>query len=95
MYFLWTVERVAVLFQLPKIDGKDWYQWGVRMLRANQRNDGSWTSGKGHGSTTFTDTCFALLFLQRANFVQDLTDKLSEAIAALAPQPQLDANKQE
>jgi hypothetical protein len=92
MYFLWSVERVAVLYQLPLIGGKDWYRWGLRMLRANQRADGSWSANLGHGATGFTDTCFALLFLQRVNFVQDLTDKLNEAIAAVAPR--LDGAKQ-
>jgi hypothetical protein len=26
-YFLWSVERVAVIYNLAKIGGKDWYSW--------------------------------------------------------------------
>jgi hypothetical protein len=83
MYFLWSTERVAVLYQLKKIIDKDWYHWGYTMLRRNQRRDGSWFAQRGHGSAAFPDTCFALLFLQRVNLVKDLTDKLNEMNAAL------------
>ena len=67
MYFLWSLEQVAVAYQLKKIGDKDWYQWGFTMLRKNQREDGSWHAGRGHGSNAFVDTCFALLFLQQAD----------------------------
>ncbi len=77
LYFLWSVERVAVLYQLKTIHGKKWYEWGVEVLLANQNADGSWRGG-GHGSSNIVDTCFAILFLQRANLAKDLTDKLNE-----------------
>lgn len=79
MYFLWSIERVAVLYQLARIEGKDWYRWGLWMLSGNQRADGSWRSTVhvGHGDQ-ISDTCFALLFLQRVNLAQDLTDKLRD-----------------
>jgi hypothetical protein len=77
MYFMWSVERVAVLYQLKTINGKKWYHWGVEMIVANQNPDGSWKSN-GHGSTLVVDTCFAILFLQRSNLAKDLTDKLNE-----------------
>ncbi len=77
MYFLWSLERVAVLYQLKKIVDKDWYRWGFTMLRKNQQGDGSWHAHRGHGTNPLVDTCFALLFLQRANLVKDLTDKLA------------------
>jgi hypothetical protein len=84
MYFLWSVERVAVLYQLPKIEGKDWYHWGLEILLAHQKDDnGRWHLGQGHGSSDIVDTCFALLFLQRANLAQDLTDKIQEMAAML------------
>jgi hypothetical protein len=84
MYFLWSTERVAVLYQLKTILDKDWYHWGYTMLRKNQKPDGSWFARRGHGSADIPDTCFALLFLQRVNLVKDLTDKLSEMnVAAL------------
>src|SRR5262249_35179387 len=27
LYFLWSVERVGVLYGLPRIGDKDWYRW--------------------------------------------------------------------
>ncbi len=92
MYFLWSVERVAVLYQLAKIDGKDWYHWGVEILDATQHKDpakkeyGSWYLG-GVGSFDIPDTCFALLFLQQANLIKDLTDKLRQLLAAMQQSP--------
>jgi hypothetical protein len=86
MYFLWSVERVAVMYQLSKIEGKDWYHWGLEILLAHQQQDGKWQMNRGPGNSDIVDTCFALLFLQRANLAQDLTDKLQE-LAALLGQP--------
>jgi hypothetical protein len=83
LYFLWSAERVAVLYQLKTIEGKKWYEWGAEVLTENQRPDGSWQGG-GHGSIPVTDTCLALLFLQRVNLAKDLTDKLME-LRALGP----------
>jgi len=45
LYFLWSVERVAVLYDLKTIGGKDWYGWGAQILLANQRGAGNWTGG--------------------------------------------------
>ena len=68
-YFLWSLERVAVALDLDTLGGKDWYAWGSEILVANQAADGSW-----HGEYAATvDTCFALLFLKRANLTADLT----------------------
>jgi hypothetical protein len=69
-YFLWSLERVAVAFGLKTIGGKDWYGWGSEILLANQQGDGTW---KGDFSGMGADTCFALLFLRRANLARDLT----------------------
>jgi hypothetical protein len=79
-YFLWSVERVGVLFQLKVMGDREWYQWGMDILLANQNPDGSWKAHQGHGSSNILDTCFGLLFLQRANLVQDLTDKIRELV---------------
>jgi hypothetical protein len=76
LYFLWSVERVAVLYNLPTIGGKDWYGWGAQILLSNQQADGNWTGGQYTGASDHTDTCFALLFLKRSNLVQDLTENL-------------------
>jgi hypothetical protein len=83
LYFLWSVERVAVLYHQAKIDGKDWYRWGLEILLAHQYQDGKWLMHKGPGSSNLVDTCFALLFLQRANLAKDLTDKIQRLIAIL------------
>jgi hypothetical protein len=71
IYCLWSIERVAVIYDLADIDGKDWYGWGADALVANQRDDGSWRD-----TYTGPDTCFALLFLKRANVAKDLTAML-------------------
>jgi hypothetical protein len=72
-YFLWSVERVAMALGLETFGGKDWYNWGAEILVANQRPDGSW---QGQYAAYGADTCFALLFLSRANFTGDLTVRL-------------------
>lgn len=76
LYFLWSVERVAMLYDLKTIGGKDWYAWGAQILVHNQLADGSWPTGFYHGSNPALNTCFALLFLKRSNLVQDLTNNL-------------------
>ncbi len=72
-YLLWSVERVAVLYNSPTIEGKDWYGWGSQMLIQNQQENGSWTMGGYTGSSAHIDTCFALLFLVRSNLVQEVS----------------------
>jgi hypothetical protein len=84
LYFLWSVERVGVLYHLKNIADKEWYYWGMDILLPNQNPNGSWHAGVGHGSDPIIDSCFALLFLQRANLVQDLTDKLQELLNSRA-----------
>lgn len=76
LYFLWSVERVAVLYDLATIGTKDWYRWGAEMLVANQQADGNWTNGGYPSANPIIDTCLALLFLKRANLVADLTTRL-------------------
>ncbi|MCI0459979.1 MAG: hypothetical protein L0Z62_23760 [Gemmataceae bacterium] len=77
LYFLWSVERVAVVFDLKLIDGKDWYGWGLDIILSKQEQDGSWRDR----FPGICDTCFALLFLKRANVAKDLTDKLRTVTA--------------
>jgi hypothetical protein len=73
LYFLWSVERAAVLFGLPTVGGKDWYRWGAEQLVANQKPDGHWEGSTYPGSSPTIDTCLALLFLKRANLASGLT----------------------
>jgi hypothetical protein len=76
LYFLWSLERVGVLYSMPRIGGKDWYTWGCQTLLAKQAADGSWNGGGYYGDTPVLDTCFALLFLKQANLTADLSTKL-------------------
>lgn len=75
-YFLWSVERVAVLYGLPTVGNKDWYRWGVKVLLDNQGTSGGWENGSYVGSSELANTCLALLFLKRVNLAADLTAKL-------------------
>jgi hypothetical protein len=72
LYFLWSVERVAVIYDLRTIAGKEWYAWGAPILVDHQAADGSWHDVFQEG----VDTCFALLFLKRVNVALDLTTTL-------------------
>lgn len=72
-YFFWSLERVAMIYGLKTIGKKDWYAWGSQILLQHQSDNGSWEGKYGAG----IDTCFALLFLQRANVARDLTATLS------------------
>ena len=69
-YFLWTMERMAVLYDVKVLGGVDWYRWGAEQVLSSQGADGSW---RGEFQPGGSDTCFALLFLKRANVAQDLT----------------------
>jgi hypothetical protein len=72
LFLLWAIERVAVIYDLRTINGKEWYPWGAKLLVEVQRADGGWFELYG----TVPNTCFALLFLKRANVAEDLTSKL-------------------
>jgi hypothetical protein len=76
-YFLWSLERVAMIYGFDTLDKKDWYAWGSAILLANQRNDGSWRGKYAGGGA---DTCFALLFLRRSNLASDLTTALNGSL---------------
>lgn len=77
LYFLWAMERIAVLYDLQKLNNKDWYLWGAEILISNRGGDGSWGDDGGFpGQSPIVNTCFALLFLKRANLTPDLSKKL-------------------
>jgi hypothetical protein len=69
-YFVWSVERVCVIIDRQKLGDTDWYKWGSAILVANQGADGLW---QGDYAESGADTCFALLFLRRANLARDLS----------------------
>jgi hypothetical protein len=76
-YFLWALERVAVAYGLKTIGNKDWYAWGAEVLLTRQRPHGAWEGPYGES----IDTCFALLFLRRANLSKDLSAQLKGRVA--------------
>jgi hypothetical protein len=82
IYYLWSIERVAVMYNLPTLGNREWYRWGVEILLGNQTktpgpNTGAWVDG---GNASLADpvvnTSFALLFLRGANLTADLTARL-------------------
>jgi hypothetical protein len=97
MYFLWGMERIAVLYDLQKLGKKDWYQWGAEILVGHQLGDGSWGDDGGYpGQNVIPNTCLALLFLRRANLTPDLSRRLlvdptvltAQVETKLAPKPE-------
>ncbi len=72
LYFVWSLERVAVGYGLETIGDVDWYDWGTKRLLPSQQADGSWNGS--HGTTV--ETSFAVLFLKKSNFVADLTRQI-------------------
>jgi hypothetical protein len=85
LYFLWSLERVAMLYDLPAIGDKDWYRWGAESLVANQGKGGFWTGAspnpewggkRNYDYRATMTTAFALLFLKRSHPMSDLTPKL-------------------
>src|SRR5262249_438165 len=87
LYYLWSVERVGVLCGLKTIGGKDWYKWGVKHLLPAQKEDGSWFTRGYLGSSPTIDTCFALLFLKRADLLPGLRERLQQRLAITDPGP--------
>jgi HEAT repeats/Prenyltransferase and squalene oxidase repeat len=71
-YFLWSLERVGMVYGLKTLAKNDWYQWGADLIVRRQRSDGGW---QGNYEKP-VDTSFALLFLRRSNLASDLTTKL-------------------
>jgi hypothetical protein len=78
LYCLWTVERVAVLYNLHELGSLEWYPAGVQLLLPSQRTDGSWTTqGTKCLKEPSVSSSFALLFLKRSNLARGLTKRLS------------------
>jgi hypothetical protein len=67
LYFLWSLERMAVIYDLKMIGKREWYPWAAELLVETQGPDGRW-----NGMGDVVGTCFALLILKRSNFAADL-----------------------
>ena len=78
LYFLWSLERVGVVYGFDELDGVNWYDWGGAALLEAQNENGSWSGG----FPPQVDTALALLFLRKANLARDLS-----GIAQLRSQP--------
>ena len=63
LYYLYSLERVGVLYGIKEIAGHDWYLEGAVLLVRDQRTDGGWLS---YDEIPVVDTAFALLFLKKA-----------------------------
>ncbi len=100
LYYMWAMERIAVIYDVTKLDKKDWYLWGAEILLCHQKIDGSWDAGGYHGENPVLNTALALLFLKRANLTPDLsrrftidttalTQKVADTVAppVIAPDP--------
>lgn len=92
-YYLYGLERAAILAGRDFFGANEWYPLGARLLLKDQREDKSW-SGRvartaaipdGGKEVQMHDTCFALLFLKRA------TMPLEEDV----PEPEITGRKSE
>lgn len=62
-YYLYALERAAILTGSEQIGGYAWYPRTAQALVEAQRPDGSWKSPSG---SELNDTCFAVLTLRKA-----------------------------
>jgi hypothetical protein len=85
LYFLWSLERVCVMYHLPTLKNIDWHGWGSQLLLARQTNHGSWNQNGFPGSSETLDTAMALLFLGRINLSRDLSENLRQNLVVLDP----------
>lgn len=69
-YYLYAVERAAVLDRVKRVGSHDWYFEGGAWLLDQQRKSGAWD---GANTKDDVNTCFALLFLKRATAPLTLT----------------------
>jgi hypothetical protein len=63
LYYMYGLERAAILYGTEQIGSQFWFAKGMQVLIEQQRPDGSW---KVAGGNELHDTCFAILFLRKA-----------------------------
>jgi len=83
LYYMWAMERIAVLYDVGKLDKKDWHKWGAEILLCHQSPEGFWAEGGFPGEHAVLNTALAMLFLKRANLTPDLSRRLVLDQAAL------------
>jgi hypothetical protein len=76
LYFLWSLERVGVIYGADTIGKTDWYEYASDLIVKAQNEDGSWGGRGGYGPDV--DTAFALLVLSRSNLARDLSGKVQK-----------------
>jgi hypothetical protein len=79
LYFLWSLERVGVMYGVETIGRIEWYSWGADYLLRTQLADGSWRSNF-HGASGEVNTSMALLFLNRTNLTPELSKGFDTAL---------------
>jgi hypothetical protein len=84
-YYLWTLERTAVLLDLKTIGGRDWYRWGLGFVLPSQKDDGRWWGGSKCGDSVVVSTSMALLFLKRSNPMPNLREALQQRLQIIDP----------
>ncbi len=66
-YYLYALERLAMLGGLDYIGKHDWYYEGAKVMLDQQDQEGGWTKvGNEVEPAHIYNTCYALLFLKRA-----------------------------
>ena len=65
-YFLYCMERACDLRRISVLAGHPWYAEGAKVLVDQQDPSGAWTKKDTHLPCEVLNTCFALLFLDRA-----------------------------
>lgn len=64
-YFLWTLQRMCMMYGYTQFNGIDWYTWGAKIILSAQRADGGWASDPISGRNC--ETAWALMFLCKSN----------------------------
>jgi hypothetical protein len=67
-YYLYCLERACDMKRIHLLAGKPWYNLGAQVLVDGQlmASTGAWTKQDTHRPSDILNTCFALLFLNRA-----------------------------
>lgn len=69
-YYMYGLERYAVIFDLDEVGGRDWYREGAEHLLATRKKDWSW--GR------LENTAFGILFLRKVALTQPTSHARSE-----------------